>query len=79
MYEVVILLIFESLKYLDWEAANQVLWDTLEIVVSDELIEVDRKKLESNYQVLTKNLVVFHPDDVILVMLIVSIKILQYF
>ena len=49
MYQVVILLIFEGLKYLDWEPANQVLWDTLEIVVSDELIEVDGEKLESDY------------------------------
>lgn len=49
MNQVVVLLIFEGLKYLDWKAANQVLWDTLEVVVSDELVEVDGKELEGNY------------------------------
>lgn len=39
--QVVILLIFEGLKYLDREPANQVLRDALEIIVSNELIEVD--------------------------------------
>ena len=47
--QVVVLLIFEGLKYLDWKAANQVLWDTLEVVVSDELVEVDGKELEGDY------------------------------
>ena len=79
MYQVMILLIFEGLKDLDWEPANQVLWNTLEIIVSDELIEVDGKKLESNYQMFTENLVVFYSDNIILIMLVVSVKILQYF
>jgi hypothetical protein len=41
MYEVVSLLILQSLKNLDGKSSDQVLRNTLEIIVFDKLIQVD--------------------------------------
>jgi hypothetical protein len=41
MHEVVSLLILQSLKNLDGKSSDQVLRNTLEIIVFDKLIQVD--------------------------------------
>ena len=52
--------------------------DSLEVIVLDEFVEVDRKELEGDDQVGSENAMVKDLDDVICVFRILLLEVLQY-
>jgi len=69
-----VLLVLQSLKHLDGKSTDQVLRDSLEIVVTDKLVKVDWKKLKSDDQMLTEDMIVEYPDNIVLVMRIIVVQ-----
>lgn len=67
------MLIFQSLQNLDRKASNQVLRDTYEVIVLDEVIEIDREKLEGNNKVFSKQHKILDSDNVVLIVLIMLV------
>lgn len=68
-----VLLVLESLKHLDGKSADQVLGDTLEVVISYKFVEIDREELESDDEMLPENVIIVNSDDIILIMWIVIV------
>lgn len=72
-----VLLVLQSLEDLYREPPDQTLWYSLKIIVLYKFIEVDAQAFKSYHQVLSKEQVVFNPDDVILIIFVMMIKIFQ--
>ena len=70
-----IVVVLQRLQNLDGKPSDQVLRHALEVVVLDKLVEIDRKQLKSNNQMLTEEHEILDADHVILVLLIMLIKV----
>lgn len=75
MDDLVILLILQGLQDLNSKPPDQALWNSLEVVVLDEFIEIDAQALKGDGQVLPEEEVVFDSNDVILIIFVVMIQI----
>jgi len=71
--------IFKGLKNLDGKPSDETQRNSLEIVVLDEFVQVDGKKLERDDKMLSKHAVVFYPDDVVRVIWVIFFQMQQYF
>lgn len=67
MHKVVVRLELQRLQNLNGEASDQVLRDSLEVVLFEEIVQVDREQLEGDDQVLAEDHVVLHAYNVVLV------------
>lgn len=63
----------QSLKNLNGKPSDETLGHSLEVVVFDEFVKVNTQALEGNHQVFSEQKVVFHANDIVLVVLIVII------
>lgn len=69
--------ILKSLKDLDCKSTNEREWDTLEVVVFDEFVQINREKLERNNQVLAELAAVLNLDYVICIIRILVLQVLK--
>ena len=56
--------VLQSLKYLNSEPPYQTESNSLEVIVLDKVVKIDREQLERDHQVLPKDYVILDPDDV---------------
>jgi hypothetical protein len=68
--DVMVTLKLESLQDLDGEPSNQPCGNTLEVVLFDELVQVHAQDLKGEKQMLPEDGVVQHPDDIVLIILV---------
>ena len=67
----------EGLEDLDSKTSYQRQGDTLEVVVLDELVEVDREEFEGDDQMIAEHAVVLDLDYVVLVVGVLLLQVLQ--
>ena len=57
--------IFQSLKDLDCKSPNETEWNSLEIIILNELIKIDWEKLKRDDQVLSKHTIIFDSNNIV--------------
>lgn len=77
MDQVETLLESKRLENLDGKPSDKILSDASEVVLFDELVEIETEEFEGDDEVLSEYQVVEHPDDVVLVLLVVVVQVLQ--
>lgn len=70
---------FKSLEHLNCKSSDETQRDTLEIVVSNELIEIDAEKFEGDYQMMSENLIILNTNNVVRIIWILITKMQQDF
>lgn len=79
MNNLVIFLELQRLENLDSKPPDQALRHALKVVVFDELVQVDAQAFKGYHQVLSEQDIVFHSDDIVLVVLVMEVQVLQDF